>query len=169
MATSCSPVAALVARVESDGLRPAGRARLAAWAASQSLLGSYASPGELAAACRSAPPADQDALVEALLRVGEADTLAQLSVLAGVSGHLGRRVATWRAAGVAPCDLAMMEADMLAEAWAATASLVPVTGRRGVPPPKVALHIADAAHDSVRGPRRRERRLSARWAPLEAA
>ncbi|MHB1536432.1 MAG: hypothetical protein ACYC1D_17850, partial [Acidimicrobiales bacterium] len=115
MALTDRPIAALIRRVDTEAPASARRA-IARWARVRPALADWEHPGHLAAACRAAPPELQDRLLTDVLAVAAGDTVAQLTVLAGLAGRLSAVVAGWARAGVGPVDLAGMEADLVAEA-----------------------------------------------------
>lgn len=160
---SCpAAIANLVGHLDALSTRRSARHHLAVWANAEPILSTYATPASLAAGIRSARPAEQDALVAALVRVAAGDELAQLTVVAGLSRRLGWIVAAWRRAGVAPVELTALEADLVAECWIAVADLARRVRGGESPPPRPAMRVMQTAWQQVRGPRRRQRRRDAR-------
>ena len=169
MAHTTDPITALVETVEHLGRRREGRAAVCRWAVSESALAEWVTGGELASACRSARFAVQDHLLESLLRVAAGDELAQLTVVAGLSDRLRSVARRWARAGVTAGELRSMEADLVAECWAAASRLAEQVASGHPLPARLGLRLVDAAVEAVRVPRRRERRHAARTVPLSPA
>lgn len=166
MELSPTPIAGLLNRLDIDGDRRTGRASAARWAAAEPELGLWASPGEVAAGCRSATSSDRDRLLSALVRVGAGDQLAQLTVVAGVADRLSGVVGGWYRAGVPRSELSVMEADLVAECWVLVAGLAARVADGSTLPDRLGAWLVDEAREPVRVPRRRELRAVARRGPL---
>lgn len=163
---TCTPaIQALVEHLVAVSASRSGRRQSRLWAAAEPILDGYRSPADVAAAIRSGRPADQDGLVSALVRVAARDELAQLTVVAGLSRRLGWIVTGWRRAGVPQDELRTLEADLVAECWAAVAGLAR-KAPDGDPPPRAAMSLVQTAWQKVRDPRRRQRRLDTHRARL---
>ena len=169
MAHTTNPITALVETVEQLGQRRAGRAAVSRWGTSEPALVEWATAGEVASACRSTRFAAQDQLIESLLRVAAGDELAQLTVVAGLADRLRSIARRWARAGVPDGELQSMEADLVAECWAATSRLAGQVASGHPLPARLGLRLADAAVEAVRVPRRRDRRHAARTVPLTHA
>lgn len=163
---TCPPaIQALVEHLAAVSASRSARQQSRLWAAAEPILDRYSRPADVAAAIRSARPAHQDELVSALIGVAAGDELAQLTVVAGLSRRLGWIVTGWRRAGVPQDELRTLEADLVAECWAAVASLARKPPDVD-PPSRAAMWLVQTAWQKVRGPRRRQRRLDNRRAPL---
>jgi hypothetical protein len=88
MTCSSGAISAVVDHVGGVGTGRAARARAACWGRLEPVLAGFDSPAGVAAACRAARGADQDALLSALLRVSPGDVWAQLTVVAGLADRL---------------------------------------------------------------------------------
>jgi DNA-directed RNA polymerase specialized sigma24 family protein len=146
-------VAAVVAHVDVVGSARAARSRARLWARVEPALDRFASPAEVAAACRAARGAGQDRLLSALLRHAGGDEWAQLTVLAGVADRLAWVVRRWARAGMSPTVLADAEAELVAACWSAIAAWGDER-----PPDRPGLVLVDRAWETVRVGRRRDRR-----------
>jgi hypothetical protein len=162
-------IAAVVAHVDLVGATRASRRQVAGWGAVDPVLAVFGSAGEAARACRAGPPSRQDELIVALLRAVGEDKLAQLTVVAGLSRRLGAVVAGWARSGVLGAELAAMEADLVAECWAAVAEAARLQAARAGCRARPGLWLVDAAREAVRVPRRRLRRAVGRQVPLVEA
>lgn len=169
MASAHDPISAVVDHVDAVGTTFSRRRKVSRWHRSEPLLEAFTSAGEAAAACRSARGTDQDRLVELLLGVAERDELAQLTVVAGLADRLGWVLAGWARAGVATWELPVLGTELVSECWAATAAMASAAACGGAVPDRVAWRLVDAAREAVRVPRRRQRRASARLAPITCA
>lgn len=89
MATSGPLISAVAGYVETTGRHLSGLRAFARWSKSEPRLRRYRSVAEVVRACREASPAEQDAIVGALLAVASDDPLAQLAVaFLGSTGKL---------------------------------------------------------------------------------
>lgn len=158
MATTHSPIDALVSHI--DLVSPTSQARRACarWGSADPSLAGFRRPAEVAAAIRCGQPSVQDDLVARLLAVGARDELAQLTIVAGLSRRLGYVVARWRRAGVPAGALDQLEADLVAECW----RVVSAAGRTGPGGSPSAMAVVQAAWQAARAPRRAELRRAAR-------
>lgn len=156
----------LVAHLELVARTGQARNHVQRWADTNPTLSGYRSAVEASAAIRAGRPSAQDALVEALLHVAEEDHLAQLTVVAGLSRRLGWVVARWARAGLPESDVAVLEADLVSECWAAVA-LTAASCAQGRPvPPRPAMALVQLAWQRVRGARRRQVLRDARQVPI---
>jgi hypothetical protein len=168
MATSGSLISAVSSYVDQTGRRLAGHRSFASWSISDPATALFGSLPELVRACRDGSPEVQDNLLSALVAISVEEPLAALAIVAALSSRLGRVVAAWRRGGASPSDLAVLEADLVSECWAAVATLAAgVAGGEAVPP-KLAFAIVDRARAAVRAPRLRELRSARRQVRLEA-
>jgi len=167
MANSGSLVGAIASYVDQTGRRLAGLQSFARWSVSDPRLARFASLPELVRACRHGAPEVQDALLGALLAVAVDDPLGNLAAIAALSRRLGGVVAAWRLGGASGSDIAVLEADLVSECWAAVAALAAALAAGEPLPPKLALAIVDRARATVRAPRRRELRAARRQVRLE--
>ena len=158
-----SLIAVLVDHVATAGSRPPAVKAAAAWRDGDSRFEEWgASPATVAATARKATPGERDCIVAALLRHSSTgDSWAQLTVVAALAPRLSWIAAGWaRHPGARP-HLDDMEAELLAECWAATTD----PGR--LPPgPRPGLAIVDRAWGQVRDRRTRQRRNDALLEPL---
>lgn len=162
MATSPSLIRTVTTYVDTTGSRLAGIQAFAHWASAEPCFAAYCSLPEAVRACRHGAPDVQDALLGALLRVGNDDSLAQLAAVAALSRRLAATLGAWRRGGAPPADIPALEADLVSECWVAVASLAAGL-TAGVPlPPRLALVLVDRARAAVRGSRRRELRARLR-------
>lgn len=166
MALSPKPIAGLLNQLDIDGRWRAGRASAARWVTAEPELGPWATPGDMAEACRSATSSDRDRLLSALVRVAGGDQLAQLTVVAGMADRLSRVVGGWARAGVPRSELSVMEADLVAECWIVVARLAEHVAAGSALPDRLGAWLIDEAREPVRVPRRRELRAAARRAPM---
>ena len=152
--------------MDAMGRRLAGLQAFARWSASDPRLARYRSLPEVVRACRDGSPELQDALLGALLGAAAGDPLAKLAAVAALSRRLAGAVSAWRRAGASSSDLAVLEADLVSECWAAVSALA-ASAAAGEPlPPRAALAVVDRARGAVRGPRRRELRAAGRQVSL---
>jgi hypothetical protein len=168
MATSPSLISAVSTYVDQTGRRLAGLQSFARWSASDPRLARFASLPELVRACRDSSPEVQDNLLDALVAISVDDPLAALAVVAALSRHLGGIVAAWRRGGASASDLAVLEADLVSECWAAVATLASRVPRGELVLSKLGLVIVDRARAAVRAPRLRELRSARRQVRLDS-
>lgn len=166
MAPSPSLIRTVTTYVDTTGSRLAGIQAFAHWASAEPCFATYCSLPKAVRACRDGAPDVQDALLGALMRVGN-DPLAQLAAVAPLSRRLAATLGAWRRGGAPTADIPALEADLVSECWLAVATLA--AGRTaGEPlPPRLALVLVDRARAAVRGPRRRELRARVRQVGLD--
>ena len=158
-----SAITVLVDHVASAGARPPAVAAGTAWRDGDRRFEVWgASPAAVAETARTATRAEREVIVAALLRhASTGDEWAQLTVVAALAPRLSWIVACWARHPDARRDLDDMEAELLAECWAATTD----PGR--LPPgPRPGLAIVDRAWGRVRDRRTRNRRTEALLEPL---
>jgi hypothetical protein len=167
MATSGSLISAVSSYVDQTGRRLAGIQSFTRWKAHDPALARFASVPELVRACRDGSPEVQDTLLGALVAISLEDPLAALAVVAALSRRLAGALSAWRRGGASATDLAVLEADLVSECWAAVKTLSAGVGDGEAVPPKVAFAIMDRARAAVRSPRLRELRAAGRQVCLE--
>jgi DNA-directed RNA polymerase specialized sigma24 family protein len=167
MATSGSLINAISSYVDQTGRRLSGIRAYGRWCRAQPLLARYPCLADALRACRYGAPEVQDALLGALVTVAVEDPLGNLAVIAALSRRLGGVVAAWRRGGASGSDIAVLEADLVSECWAAVAVLAAGVASGEALPPKLAFAIVDRAHAAVRAPRRRELRAAGRQVRLQ--
>jgi hypothetical protein len=167
MPTSGSLVSAISSYVDQTGRRLAGIQSFTRWKAHDPALARFASVPEVVRACRDGSPEVQDQLLGALVAISAEDTLAALAVVAALSRRLAGALAVWRRGGASPPDLAVLEADLVSECWAAVRTLAAGVDAGEAVPTKVAFAIMDRARAAVRSPRLRELRAARRQVCLE--
>jgi DNA-directed RNA polymerase specialized sigma24 family protein len=160
MATSAPLISAVAGYVEATSRHLSGLGAFARWSESEPRLHLYRNLAEVVRACRGAPPAEQDALLGALLAVAGDDPLAQLAVIAALSRRLASAVSSWRRAGASHADLAALQADLVSECWVAVVALATALAAGQPLPPRVGLVLVDQAKAAVRAPRRRQLRAA---------
>jgi hypothetical protein len=169
MAYPDKPIAAVCAAVHDRSRSREGRSSYRRWAAAEPSLEQWPDVHALAVAAARRPPAEQDRVLTVLLPFAQNDEFAQLTVVAVLARALGSVVSGWAAAGVVGAELSEMEAELLAGCWEATVTLARRLGVGGQMPARPGLWLIDRARDSVRGPRRRQRRAGRRLLPLDVA
>jgi len=167
MATSGSLISAVSSYVDHTGRRLTGLKSIARWSTFEPALARFASLPELVRACREGSPEVQDNLLGALVAISVEDPLAALAVVAALSRRLGAVAVAWRRGGASASDLAVLEADLVSECWAAVVALASRVAVGQPVPPKVALVIVDRARAAVRSPRLRELRSARRQVGFE--
>lgn len=169
MAYPTNPIAAVCAAVADRSRSRGGRATYRRWSESEPSLCRWVDAHDLVADVGRRPPAEQDPVVAVLLPFAEDDELAQLAVVAVLARALRSVVSGWAGAGVTRSELSELEAELVAGCWEATVALAGRVAAGHAPPQRPGLWIVDRARDSVRGPRRRQRRAARRHVPLDLA
>jgi DNA-directed RNA polymerase specialized sigma24 family protein len=159
------PIAAVVRHVETASGGRAGRLAMCRWTAIEPAFACWPSAAGVADSCRSAPPVAQDGILQALLRAAARDDLARLTIVSGLSRRLVSVTAGWARAGIPGNELLVLEADLVAECWATVATLADRIAAGSACPPRLGLFLVDRACETVRVPRRRERRDATRQVP----
>lgn len=145
----------------------AGRRTYATWAEGEPALDRWDDAHALAVEARCMHPAEQDHFLEIVLPFAVADELGQLTVIAVVSRGLGAIVAGWAAAGIPAWELDEMEADVVSGGWEAAVHLAETVTAGAPLPARPGQWLVERARDSVRLPRRRQRRAARHHTPLE--
>lgn len=169
MAYSTKPIASVCAAVEDRSRSRSGRPAYRRWSDSEPSLRLWGDAHALVADVGRRPPAEQDRALAVLLAFAGHDELAQLTVVAVLARALGSIVSGWAAAGVTEPELSELEAELVAGCWEATVALAGRVAAGHAVPQRPGLWIVDRARDSVRGPRRRQRRAARRHVPLDLA
>lgn len=169
MAYPTDPIAAVCAAVQDRSRSRSGRTSYRHWCDMAPPLEGWVDAHSLAADVVRRSPAEQDQVLAILLPLAHHDELAQLTVVAVLARALGAVVAGWAAAGVTSGELPDLEAELVGGCWEATVVLAGRVAAGQPLPPRPGLWIIDRARDSVRGPRRRQRRAARRLVPLDLA
>jgi DNA-directed RNA polymerase specialized sigma24 family protein len=155
----------IVAHVDTVGAGRHGWRAASRWAVTEPALAGYESPAGVARAVRAATPQLQDRVVGALLRVGEGDEWAELTVLAVLAPRVAWAVRAWVAGGVSGSDVADLEADLVSECWTLIRDLM----GGPVPPDRPGLTLVGRSRTTVRDRRDTARRRTARDVFVDAA
>ena len=180
METFDGPIGALVRHVEMLGVSTAGRRAVRGWltaepdlaglvAGAGAVPAGFVSAGAVAAAGRLVCPADQEAIVRCLCRLGPGDELACLTAVSALAGRLASVLAGWSRRGAQAWELDGLACDLVSACWSATAGVAASVASGGSMPASVVWSVLDAAVEEVRVPRRRELRRRAASVPADVA